>query len=131
MGRYYNGDIEGKFWFAVQSSNDGEHFGAVEDSWIQYTVYSDSLKDEVKPGIKKCRKELGSFKERIDNYFLGNNGYNDETMAQEMSVEYDEDISKDKLRSMLTIYARLELGLKIEAWMENNPGESLEFSAEC
>ena len=24
MGRYYNGDIEGKFRFAVQSSNDAE-----------------------------------------------------------------------------------------------------------
>ena len=22
MGRYYYGDIEGKFWFGVQSSND-------------------------------------------------------------------------------------------------------------
>ena len=22
MGRYYHGDIEGKFWFAVQSSQD-------------------------------------------------------------------------------------------------------------
>ena len=28
MGRYYDGDIEGKFWFAVQSSDDGEFFGA-------------------------------------------------------------------------------------------------------
>ena len=27
MGRYYNGDIEGKFWFAVQSSDDADFFG--------------------------------------------------------------------------------------------------------
>ena len=27
MGRYYNGDINGKFWFAVQNSNDANHFG--------------------------------------------------------------------------------------------------------
>ena len=27
MGRYYNGDIEGKFWFAVQSSDDADYFG--------------------------------------------------------------------------------------------------------
>ena len=26
MGRYYNGDIEGKFWFAVQSSDDADFF---------------------------------------------------------------------------------------------------------
>ena len=27
MGRYYNGDIEGKFWFGVQSSDDADFFG--------------------------------------------------------------------------------------------------------
>ncbi len=30
MGRYYYGSITGKFWFAVQSSNPMEQFGAVE-----------------------------------------------------------------------------------------------------
>ena len=32
MGRYYNGDIEGKFWFAVQSSNDADFFGCEGES---------------------------------------------------------------------------------------------------
>jgi hypothetical protein len=27
MGRYYHGDIEGKFWFGVQSSYDADFFG--------------------------------------------------------------------------------------------------------
>jgi hypothetical protein len=30
MGRYYNGDVNGKFMFAVQDSNAHERFGAVE-----------------------------------------------------------------------------------------------------
>ena len=30
MGRYYHGDIEGKFWFAVQSSNDADFLDARE-----------------------------------------------------------------------------------------------------
>ena len=30
MGRYYTGDIEGKFWFALQSSNAASRFGGVE-----------------------------------------------------------------------------------------------------
>ena len=40
MGRYYEGDIDGKFWFAVQSSDDGEFFGAEEQesNWIDYYV---------------------------------------------------------------------------------------------
>ena len=27
MGRYYSGDIDGKFWFAVQPSDDANYFG--------------------------------------------------------------------------------------------------------
>ena len=27
MGRYYSGDIEGKFWFGIQDSNDPDFFG--------------------------------------------------------------------------------------------------------
>ena len=29
MGRYYSGDINGKFWFGTQSSGDASHFGGV------------------------------------------------------------------------------------------------------
>ena len=43
MGRYYTGDIEGKFWFGVQDSDDACHFGGseieIEDE--QITVYGD------------------------------------------------------------------------------------------
>jgi hypothetical protein len=27
MGRYYTGDISGKFWFSIQNSDDADHFG--------------------------------------------------------------------------------------------------------
>ena len=29
MGRYYTGDIEGKFWFGIQSSNSADRFGVI------------------------------------------------------------------------------------------------------
>lgn len=29
MGRYYHGDINGKFWFGIQNSLDASHFGGV------------------------------------------------------------------------------------------------------
>ena len=40
MGRYYSGDINGKFMFAVQSSDAGERFGATEQEsyFIEYSV---------------------------------------------------------------------------------------------
>ena len=36
MGRYYNGDIEGKFAFGVQSSDTMDKFGAVSVDSIKY-----------------------------------------------------------------------------------------------
>ena len=39
MGRYYHGDIEGKFWFGVQSSTDAEFFG-VEEMQTFFTTTS-------------------------------------------------------------------------------------------
>ena len=52
MGRYYHGDIEGKFWFAVQSSDDGEYFGMRESqSYIEYYSRNYDLKCSIiRPG---------------------------------------------------------------------------------
>ena len=130
MGRYYNGDINGKFWFGIQSSDDAEYFGATQSPYINYEVYSESLKEEVIPGIEECMEELGVFHDRLKSYLTTRNGYNESVMADEMSKKYDEDISKNKIIKMLTIYARLLLGLEIKEWMENNPNENCRFEAE-
>ena len=56
MGRYYTGDIEGKFWFALQSSNAASRFGGVESepAYINYYFDEDHL-EEVEAEIKKYR----------------------------------------------------------------------------
>ena len=38
MGRYYNGQISGKFWVGVQSSNDATYFGVSHTDIVQYHV---------------------------------------------------------------------------------------------
>lgn len=48
MGRYYGGDIAGKFWFAVQSSFDARHFG-VEPTGPRW-IYS-SCMEECGPNV--------------------------------------------------------------------------------
>ena len=50
MGRYYNGDIEGKFWFAVQSSTDASFFGAdpYEPNYVNYYFEKDEHLEMVK-----------------------------------------------------------------------------------
>ena len=58
MGRYYSGDIEGKFWFAVQSSNAADRFGSIgyEPDYLEYYFNEDNLPD--------VQKELKKIEER-------------------------------------------------------------------
>ena len=108
MGRYYNGDIEGKFWFAVQSSTDADHFGVVgsEPSEVNYYFDESNLPD-IKKGIKKCVDELGEYKVKLDTIFDKVGGYSNEMIAKELGIGI-ENIGK-----LLENYARLELGEKI------------------
>jgi len=108
MGRYYSGDIDGKFWFAVQSSDDADFFGVVGETpdYLNYYFDEDNLED-VKIGIEKCKSELGEYKEKIDEYFKDRGGYNNDDMAKELSV------STKEVKRLLVWYARLELGQKI------------------
>ena len=66
MGRHYDGDISGKFWFGVQDSGDAEHFGAyeIEREIINPTQTEDEhgniIYDEAVAGIAvwaTCAKE--------------------------------------------------------------------------
>ena len=133
MGRYYSGDIEGKFWFAVQSSDDAENFGAMEtdSSYIQYYIPSEEKDGEAKEGIKECLDELGEWKEKLDRFFDRTNGYNDEIAVDFWKDEYEEVLNSDMFNSMTTIYARLELGRKIEEFFKENPESDCYFEAEC
>jgi len=133
MGRYYTGDIEGKFMFAVQDSDAGERFGAVEigctttycsiadftitDS-IQYQVNRESY-DYI---VKELRliKESGAI-EKVQSMIEDNNGWNNE-IAEKYGVS----------RKNLEDYADYRMGNQIKDWFDDNSDEdSLSFEAEC
>ena len=110
MGRYYNGDIEGKFWFGVQSSDDGDFFGSKGEepnTFLNYHFTKDEHLKDIKKGIKECEKELGTWKEKLDKFFKDNNGYNDEMIEDQLGLK------KEKSKELLEWYARLELGNQI------------------
>jgi len=115
MGRYYNGDIEGKFWFGIQSSADGEFFGAKPDySWINY--FADDEK-KVKKGLKKCEAKLGDKLEKLDNFFDElETGYNHSMVAKSVGID------KEKVEFYLTWYARYKLGKQIEECINEQGG---------
>jgi len=60
MGRYYSGDIEGKFWFAVQSSDDADNFGVEGTSnYLGYYFDKEDNYQDVLKGLERCVKHLG------------------------------------------------------------------------
>ena len=146
MGRHYDGDIEGKFWFGVQDSSDAEYFGAEDITELQvtedgdddyHTGFTDYLipftsLEIVKDAIELCKRELTGNYLIIDEFFTehASNGYNDE-----MLIKYYKDtrgivINEAFLRSQMQIYARLGLGMQILIYFNENPGKDCNFTAE-
>jgi hypothetical protein len=110
MGRYYSGDIEGKFWFALQASDAASRFGGIESepSYIQYYFSEDDLED-VETEIQVILDKLGEKKELLDKFFEENNGYTDKQI-EELGVSTAE----------LSDYADLRLGIKIRDCIKEN-----------
>jgi hypothetical protein len=123
MGRYYSGDINGKFWFGVQSSNDADFFGSSgeEPNHLNYYFDADNL-PEVEKGIKQCEKELGEYKAKLDKFFKENNGYNDEKLSKAIGADLD------GTKRLLKWYARHGLGVEIKKCIVKNG--KCEFDAE-
>lgn len=103
MGRYYSGDIEGKFWFAVQSSVAADRFGVShnEPNYVEYCYEEENL-EGVEEEIKNIEETLGDKIQLIENFFAEKNGYNDDELTEA-------GISRDDLSE----YADLNLGIKI------------------
>lgn len=118
MGRYYHGDIEGKFWFGVQSSMAAERFGGnySQPDYVTFYFDTDDL-DDINAEIKKIEDDLGDAKQKIDDFFKVKSGWNDKMLE-------DAGITKKHLED----YADLELGIKIRDCVVNN--NSCAFDAE-
>jgi len=118
MGRYYSGDIHGKFWFALQSSDAASRFGGeeLEPQYIEYYFNTDHL-DEVNEEIKSIEESLGDKRKVLDDFFTTGQGYNDKTL-EGLGVTNKE----------LSDYADLGLGIKIRECIEDSG--SCSFQAE-
>jgi len=130
MGRYYQGDIEGKFWFAVQNSDDANNFGGSEielqddDGEVMELEYFFAKEDleSINEGLQTCITDLGEFKPKLDEVFSLSNSYNPDEIARQLGV------GQAKYRDLMESYARLHLGNKIKKCVEEK-GEC-RFTAE-
>lgn len=129
MGRYYDGDISGKFWFGVQPSDDADFFGVsgTMPEYIEYYFDEDSLQS-VEAGVKTCKDTLGENLERLDKFFDGRQGYNDDMIRDVWKMEYKTELTDMDINVMLQWYARLELGDKILECLLKN--KECNFTAE-
>ena len=109
MGRYYSGDIEGKFWFSVQSSYAADRFGVDgEPAYINYRFKEENL-DDVNEEIENIINDLGDKKERLDKFFEEKDSYSDSDL-QALNVTKDD----------LSDYADLLLGIQIRDYIVEN-----------
>lgn len=117
MPRYYTGDIEGNFWFAIQDSDDAKHFGGksemvfLEDDptnpiEIEFAFTTKDLPD-ILFGLGHCEAELGDSKKSLDEFFALKKSYSVPQISEHLGT--DDNTSQE----MLKYYARLELGEKI------------------
>ena len=134
MGRYYSGDIEGKFWFGVQGSDDASFLGGYpeyiyddgeeieydederdeEDAIGLFYQFGPEQEDDLSEAIYECKKELGEFLVKLDKFFEENNSYNDSGLALALGID------EAKVRFLLVYYARLKFGEKIQNCLNEN-----------
>lgn len=100
MGRHYSGDIEGKFWFAVQRSNAADRFGSFgTQHYLNYYFDNEHLK-KVKAEIALIKKKLGNKVKLIAE--ITKSGYTTRNMVDNKITDLD-----------MENYADLKLGIKI------------------
>ena len=122
MGRYYSGNIDGKFWFGVQSSNAADRFGSTgyEPGYLEYYFDEDNL-PEVKQELKNIEEiiSLENIK-KLDDFFNSSEGYNNYILEQHGILDIWNKYKSD--------YADYILGKKIEKCLLKN--KECNFQAE-
>lgn len=124
MGRYYSGDIEGKFWFAIQSSDAADRFGVTgtEPQYLNYYFDKEDL-PEVQKELKDIETKMGKYLKMINDFFEKRITYTHEELHNYLNV------SKKTSDNYLREYADYLLGKKIEECIIKQG--SCDFDAEC
>ena len=105
MGRYYDGDINGKFMFAVQSSHAADRFGSEgHNNYVEYYFDNENL-----PTIEKELALLNEDFKIVEEFFKGRDSWNLEQQEQA-------GINDEQMRN----YADYRLGKQILECIKEN-----------
>ena len=124
MGRYTSGDLEFKFWFAIQPSNAADRFGVtgVQPEELYYYFDRGNL-DDVEEELKVIKNQLGKHRTKMKEFFKTRGSYSDEDLANYLGIP------EIKAKELLSAYADYKLGMKIRKCILENG--QCEFTAEC
>lgn len=123
MGRYINGEIEGKCWFGVQPSDFADRFGQVGvQNHIEYT-YTDEDLPSVEEELKHIRENLGNYYDMFVKFFQENETYTDKELRNYLKVD------EDKKQYLLREYADYKFGVRLRDYLKENAYCS--FEVEC
>lgn len=123
MGRYYYGDINGKFGFATQPSDDFTFFGAEESPYINYVLYNDQIEE----AIELTKKLIKEFKAKSPKECKGLNIRTDSDKFWDKYV--DQEWYQDQANGLLA--CRISMGLQIAKFHRENPDDDINIEAEC
>jgi hypothetical protein len=90
MGRYYSGDIEGKFMFAIQGSNAPTRFGAyeTETGYVDYCIDFKEYKF-VKEELDRIKTNNFDQFQKLEKLWENERGYNDDTLKKYGVTKHD------------------------------------------
>tara|TARA_Y100001973_G_scaffold88643_1_gene134079 strand:+ start:396 stop:788 length:393 start_codon:yes stop_codon:yes gene_type:complete len=118
MGRYYSGDVEGKFWFAVQPSNVHERFGAIElsPSFIEYQIENTP---QILNELEKIESEMGPYLEALYQFFEEALTYNSDDVEYYLKM-IGLNSNADIANKMIREYADWETGIELLDYFKKN-----------
>jgi hypothetical protein len=115
MGRYYNGDIEGKFWFGLQSSTAASRFGVepAEPSYVNYYFDEEGNLEDIQKELKNIEDKIGKDNlGKIEILWSKIDSYNDEILKEHGMFDIWKEHGED--------YVDYLLGKKIEKCVVEN-----------
>jgi hypothetical protein len=123
MGRYYWGDIQGKFVFAVQASDAADRFGVTGErpQELNYYFTEDDL-PAIEKGIKEIEYVLGEYLQKFIQWTNEVDFYNDKEASEYFNI------SEEEFRYLFSEFADWRLGVKIRDYVAEH-GEC-QFTAE-
>lgn len=114
MGRYYNGDIEGKFVVGTQNSNAADRFGVIgqQPAQLYYYFDRDSISD-IENELHHIQSSLGSNFTKIKRFFLTRSLWNEEALVEYLQDSFSITITYLQAKRFSRDYFDYQLGEQI------------------